>query len=275
MSSSPGAPGIPTLLDDQVLADLREDFASTGDLGELATLIRNFVERAAEGVAEVAAAVESGDGDAVRKAGHKLKGSSQTLGAALLGAVAAKVEAAGADDDPVTARRRAHELEIVFGLTRHALSDVVKAIGGEAEPGPGSAGGDAARASAGDAADDPSLRALIADDEPVALAVLLATVERLGHACTAVTDGEAALASYERERPQVVITEMQMPGLAGVELAGRIRELDGAAPYVAVLSATGDPAGEAPGRAVDAVLSKPVREDELRALFGLAARRGA
>ena len=272
MSSSASPPGIPTLLDDKVLADLHEDFASTGDLDELAALIRGFVDRSADGVAEVGTAVDSGDGDAVRRAGHKLKGSSQTLGAALLGAVAAKVEAAGEDGDFDTARRRARELEIVFGLTRHALLDMVEAIGGDAGrvPGGGSSGDDP-----GDPEGDAPLHSLIADDEPVALAVLLATVERLGHGCTAVTDGHAALAAYERERPQVVITDMQMPGLDGVALASRIRELDGAAPYVAVLSAGGDPASGALGRAVDAVLTKPVREDELRAVFGLAARRGA
>ena len=266
MSSS--SPDIPTLLDDAALSALHEDFASTGDLDELATLIRNFLDRGGEGVAEARAAVESGDAETARKAAHKLKGSSRTLGAGLLGAVAAKVEDAAGEGDLAVASRGARELEVVWSLTRNALSDMVEAIGGE---GPVTAGG--AAPGAGEAGG--GLHALLADDEPIALAVLRATVERLGHSSTAVTDGEAALAAYERERPRVVITDLQMPGIDGVELARRIRVLDGAGPWVAVLSASGDRGVGALGGAVDAVLSKPVREDELRAVLGLAAQRGS
>jgi two-component system, OmpR family, alkaline phosphatase synthesis response regulator PhoP len=103
--------------------------------------------------------------------------------------------------------------------------------------------------------------------------VLRATVERLGHTSTAVTDGAAALAAYESERPQVVITDLQMSGIDGVELGRRIRALDGSSPYIAVLSASGDRAAGALGDAADAVLSKPAREDELQAVLGLAAQR--
>ena len=260
------APEIPTLLDEAVLADLHEDFASTGDLDELAALIRNFVARGGEGVEEARGALESGDAEPARKAAHKLKGSSRTLGAGLLGAVAAKVEAAAAEGDLEVASRAARELDVVWSLTRHALSDMVEAIGGD---GPLTAGGGPAAEQGG------GLDVLIADDEPIALAVLRATVERLGHSCTAVTDGEAALAAYERDRPQVVFTDLQMPGIEGVELARRIRALEGPAPYVAMLSASGDRGAGALGETVDAVLSKPAREDEVQAVLGLAAQRSS
>ena len=259
------APEIPTLLDEAALAALHEDFASTGDLDELTTLIRNFVARGGEGVEEVRVAVESGDAETARKAAHKLKGSSRTLGAWLLGAVAAKVEAAADEGDLEVASRAVRELDVVWSLSRHALSDMVEAIG---DDGPLTAG-------AGPGADEGGLDVLIADDEPIALAVLRATVERLGHSCTAVTDGEAALAAFERDRPHVVITDLQMPGIEGVELARRISGLDGPAPYVAVLSASGDRGAGALGESVDAVLSKPAREDELRAVLGLAAQRSS
>jgi CheY-like chemotaxis protein/HPt (histidine-containing phosphotransfer) domain-containing protein len=262
------APEIPTLLDEAALADLHEDFASTGDLDELATLISNFVARGGEGVEEARAAVESGDAGSARKAGHKLKGSSRTLGAGLLGAVAAKVEAAAAEGDLEVASRAARELDVVWSLTRQALSDMVEAIGGDGPVTVGTGGGSSVEQGSG-------LDVLIADDEPIALAVLRATVERLGHSCTVVTDGDSALAAYERDRPPVVITDLQMPGIEGVELARRIRALDGPSPYVAVLSASGDRGIGALGESVDAVLSKPAREDELRAVLGLAAQRAS
>jgi HPt (histidine-containing phosphotransfer) domain-containing protein len=122
---------IPTLLDEPVLASLHEDFASTGDLDELATLIHNFVDRSAGRVAEMAAALERGDAERIRTAGHQLKGSSSTLGAGLLGAVAGNVESAGASGDLPSVTRAVRELEVVFSLTRGALTDLAEAIGGE------------------------------------------------------------------------------------------------------------------------------------------------
>jgi len=256
-------PEIPPLLDEQVLANLHEDFASTDDLDELASLIRNFVARGEEGVGAAAAAVKGGEREAIRQAAHKLKGSSRTLGALLLGAVAGKVEAAAAEGDLAVAERGSRELEVVFGLTRHALVDMAEAIGG-----------DGSRSAAAAQPAVQPLRALLVDDEPIALAVLRATAERLGHESVVATDGEAAFALYESERPHVVITDLWMPGIDGLELSRRIRALDGPMPYVAVLSASADDALAELGETIDASLTKPLREDELRAVFGLAAQRG-
>jgi HPt (histidine-containing phosphotransfer) domain-containing protein len=117
------------LLDEQVLASLREDFASTGDLGELASIIRNFLERAAREVGTIAQAVADSDAEAARQAGHKLKGSSRTLGASRLGAAAAQVESAAAAGDLAAATDALRELESVFALTRAALAEVAGTAG--------------------------------------------------------------------------------------------------------------------------------------------------
>ena len=53
------APEIPTLLDEAALVGLHEDFASTGDLDELATLIRNFLARAARCAVAITQAVRT------------------------------------------------------------------------------------------------------------------------------------------------------------------------------------------------------------------------
>lgn len=266
MSSAAGSPEIeiPTLLDERILGELHEDFASTGDLPELADLMRTFLERGVEQLAAVTAAVEDRDIEAIRQAAHKMKGSSRTLGASLTGAVASKIEEAGEAGDVVAARRSLPELEVVFALSRVALTDAIEAIDGSGRapfPNAPPAGG--------------GLRALLADDEPVSLAVLRASVERLGHDCTAVTTGEAALAAYDDVQPHIVVTDLMMPGMDGIELARRIRARSERPVYVAVLSATGDRADQALGLGsdIDASLSKPVREDELRAVLGLAAQR--
>ena len=259
-------PELPALLDEQTLANLHEDFASTGDLEELADLIRNFLTRGEELLAAMSAALAQGDAEAVRAAAHKLKGSSRTLGAALIGAVANQLEGAGASGDLVLVKRRLPELEVVFALTRSTLGDMIDAIDPEGF-------GDVPVERG--APDGGGLHAVLADDEAIALAVLRAGVERLGHACTVVTDGDSALAAYERVRPQVVITDLQMPGIDGVELARRIRATGDSATYVVVLSASGDRGVPALGDTVDACLSKPVREDELRAVLALAAQSSA
>jgi CheY-like chemotaxis protein/HPt (histidine-containing phosphotransfer) domain-containing protein len=260
VSSLPAPPDIPTLLDEAVLGRLHEDFASTGDLPELAGLISSFIARAGDQLAIVESAVQAGEPQAIRAAAHKLKGSSRTLGASLLGAVAAKLEAAGDAGDVPAARRSVADLEVVFALSRSGLADMIDAIDGSGSTEPRGERG-------------VGLRALLVDDEPVALAVLRASVERLGHDCAVAIDGHAALAEYRRARPDVVITDFHMPAMGGIELAEQIRAGGDRSTYIVVLSASGGRSDDAIGVTVDAGLSKPIREDELRAVLGLAARR--
>ena len=130
------APEIPPLLDDQTLANLREDFESTGDLDELAALIRGFADRGVAQVAEIGAAARDGDLASVRACAHKLKGASQTLGASLAGAVCAKLEDAAAAGDADTVRHSVPQLETVFTKTRAALGDALDTIGGDASADP-------------------------------------------------------------------------------------------------------------------------------------------
>jgi CheY-like chemotaxis protein/HPt (histidine-containing phosphotransfer) domain-containing protein len=263
VSSVSATPDVPALLDDDVLAKLYEDFASTDDLPDLAELIRRFLERGDGHVSDLAAAVDGGDPEEIRQAAHRIKGSTRTLGAELCGAVAERIEMAAAASDVAEARRRLPELEIVFSLSRAALTDVVDAIdgGGTVEP-HGGAGG-------------VGLRVLLVDDEPISLAVTRAAVERLGHDCTVVTDGQAALEAYRSARPAIVITDFHMPRMGGLELAAAIRATGDRSTYIAVVSATAGRADAEIGDTVDAALSKPVREDELRAVLGLAAHRAA
>jgi len=123
-----GTGAAPPLLDEEILTRLHDDFASTDDLAELAALIRNFVRRAEEQVTEIVTALERGDVAQVRMAGHKLKGSSNTLGAVRLGAVAGDVEAAGAGAEQAAVIQAVRELELAFRHTRAALEERADAI---------------------------------------------------------------------------------------------------------------------------------------------------
>ncbi|MEA2312841.1 MAG: hypothetical protein QOE28_2809, partial [Solirubrobacteraceae bacterium] len=87
------------------------------------------------------------------------------------------------------------------------------------------------------------MHVLIADDEPGTRLLLATAVERLGHTCTQAVDGQEALRLFRELGPEVVITDWEMPGLDGTELAGRIRaEPDVEYAYVLVLSGIADEA---------------------------------
>jgi diguanylate cyclase (GGDEF)-like protein len=110
------------------------------------------------------------------------------------------------------------------------------------------------------------MKVLIADDEPGTRLLLTTTLERLGHETVAAEDGDAAWRAFLEEEPAMVVTDWQMPGLDGTELARRIRERAAAGyTYVVVLTGAAD---EDSARAVmeagaDDVLLKPLDAADL------------
>ena len=66
---------------------------------------------------------------------------------------------------------------------------------------------------------------LIADDEPHVLRVLKLSLERGGYAVDGYGNGKAALEAIQRESPDILITDIQMPIMDGEELCHQIRQL--------------------------------------------------
>lgn len=64
---------------------------------------------------------------------------------------------------------------------------------------------------------------LIVDDEPVIRYWLTHALTERGHRVRAAQDGPAALAQVELEQPDLVVLDMHMPGMSGVELMRRLR----------------------------------------------------
>jgi len=62
-------------------------------------------------------------------------------------------------------------------------------------------------------------RILVAEDDPHILRVICLWLTRQGHEVHAVRNGTAALECIRQQRPDVVITDVNMPGLNGLELA--------------------------------------------------------
>ena len=69
------------------------------------------------------------------------------------------------------------------------------------------------------------LRVLLVDDEPDVRAVVADMLELDGHEVLAVADGETALKKLRGFRPDVLLTDVMMPGMRGTELAERASAL--------------------------------------------------
>jgi DNA-binding response OmpR family regulator len=69
-------------------------------------------------------------------------------------------------------------------------------------------------------------RLLIVDDEPPVLEVLSEFFSTQGYTVATASDGPGALAIAGRERPHLVLLDVRMPGMDGVEVLRKLRELD-------------------------------------------------
>lgn len=72
--------------------------------------------------------------------------------------------------------------------------------------------------------DDPK-KILVVDDEPQITRVLLRGLESAGYQVRIATDGRAGLETFRSWLPDLVITDLSMPGFTGLELCERIRQL--------------------------------------------------
>jgi CheY-like chemotaxis protein len=64
---------------------------------------------------------------------------------------------------------------------------------------------------------------LVADDEEDILLLVRTIIERSGHRVVAVRDGAAALAALQEWKPDLVVLDISMPELDGLEVLRRIR----------------------------------------------------
>lgn len=69
------------------------------------------------------------------------------------------------------------------------------------------------------------MRILLAEDEPAGRTYMVKQLERLGYEVVVATDGLAAWELFARDPFEVVMTDIMMPGLDGLDLCRRIREL--------------------------------------------------
>ena len=71
--------------------------------------------------------------------------------------------------------------------------------------------------------EDRPLRVLLAEDQPVGRLYATRLLERLGHRVTAVEDGKMALEAWSQEGYDLVLMDVQMPGMDGIAATSAIR----------------------------------------------------
>lgn len=119
-------------------------------------------------------------------------------------------------------------------------------------------------------------RVLIVDDYPGGAESLAMLLRSAGHACLALSDGAEALETMDQFQPDVVISDLFMPGVSGFDLARTIRAMRAWREVVLIAMTSYDSHFKrtATEAGFDRYLTKPIEFAELAAMLdGLGASR--
>jgi DNA-binding response OmpR family regulator len=121
--------------------------------------------------------------------------------------------------------------------------------------------------------DAMSTRVLVVDDEQSLAKVVASYLERDGHEVSCVFDGPAAVDAARAQPPDVVVLDLGLPGLDGIEVCRQMRTFTDC--YVVMLTARADEVDKLVGLGVgaDDYLTKPFSPRELVARVRAMLRR--
>jgi DNA-binding response OmpR family regulator len=117
------------------------------------------------------------------------------------------------------------------------------------------------------------LRALVVDDEPPLVQVVSGYLKREGFDVVSAADGETAVAAARASAPDVIVLDLMLPGIDGLEACRRIRAFSDA--YIIMLTAKTAEVDKLVGLSVgaDDYLTKPFSPRELVARIRAMLRR--
>ena len=117
------------------------------------------------------------------------------------------------------------------------------------------------------------MRILVVDDEPQITRVLRTTLQSNGHEVTVAQDGAQALELFLKTQPDLVITDLAMPGMDGIELTREIRHRS-QLPIIVLSVRTQDASKVAAlDEGADDYITKPFSIQELLARVRVHSRR--
>ena len=107
-------------------------------------------------------------------------------------------------------------------------------------------------------------RLLLIDDEPDILRVLSRSLRADGYEVLTAESGEEALAVFQKERPAIILTDIKMPGMDGIEVLKAIKKKDENAEVI-IITGHGDidNAIEALKYGASDFINKPIRDEAL------------
>ncbi len=108
-------------------------------------------------------------------------------------------------------------------------------------------------------------RVLVVDDHPDAADSLAGLLRLMGHTADVATDGPGGLAAVRALRPDVLLLDLNLPGLGGAEVAAAVRA-DPTLAGVRLVAVSGN--SQPPAGVFDACLTKPVGPADLRQVLG-------
>ena len=119
----------------------------------------------------------------------------------------------------------------------------------------------------------PALRVLVVDDEPPIVDLVRGYLEREGWEVLTASNGRDGLDLARREQPDVVVLDLMLPGLDGVEACRELRTFSNA--FVVMLTARSEEVDKLVGLAVgaDDYMTKPFSPRELVARIKAILRR--
>jgi two-component system OmpR family response regulator len=122
---------------------------------------------------------------------------------------------------------------------------------------------------------------LIVEDETEIAQLIQLYLEKEGFNCRTCRDGLTALQIFQEQKPDLIVLDLMIPGLDGLEVCARIRQKPGAKdPYILMLTARGEEIDRIIGLSTgaDDYLVKPFSPKELvarvRALLRRTLRQG-
>lgn len=76
------------------------------------------------------------------------------------------------------------------------------------------------------------MKILIADDDDDLRALISLKLTRLNHVVTEVSNGEELIGALETSDPDLIISDLQMPLLSGIEALSKLRRTDWSVPFI-------------------------------------------
>jgi len=108
---------------------------------------------------------------------------------------------------------------------------------------------------------EPIYRVLLVDDDEKVLKIFKSKLKALGYEVITATNGQDAINLVKSEKPDIVVMDVVMPGMSGLEALQAIRTFSELP--VIVISARTDNADKALSLGANRFLSKPFNPDEL------------